>query len=235
MHEISAEPPEQSGVTRRSVFVAAAGIVVAGVGAPGATAAAVSGRGHVGAAGAANGLEFLGEISQVGDALTGYGYLTAVSGLAVEQLHFGEGERSEATARFSFHSTAQLISIQRRDGVFVAHAQGHLEIYLRDVPGATFDDPSTFAQGHRIAADDATFENILNVTAENVAVVNLFGDLRRAAVSSFTLDGTKYHLGRIGLRSRLVAAGKGTRTDPVAPKSILIIGGNVTNPEQSPS
>ncbi len=219
------------GVTRRDVIGATVGLVVAGVGAPRTGEASPGDRGQVGASGAANGLEFLGEIAQVGEALTAYGYFTAVSGLDLDQLYFAGGDRSEATARFTFFGTAQLTSIQRRGDLFVAHAPGHLEIFLRDAPGATFEAPASFAEGQRIAADEATLENILNVTAPNTAVTTVFGDLRRTEVSSFTLDGIRYRLGRVGLRSRLVAPGKGIRTDPDTPRAILIVGGNTTNPD----
>jgi hypothetical protein len=201
--------------------------MIAGVSAPaGATA-----RGAVGTNGAANGLEFLGEISQAGAELTGYGYFTLVNGLGADQIFFGPGAPSEGTARFTFHATARLTSLQRRGDLFAAHADGRLDIYLRDTPGANFDDPSSFAEGRRVASDDASFENITNVTAPNTAVVTVFGDLRRTAVSHFRLGRATYQLGRVGLRSRLVAPGKGTRLEPVEPRAILIVGGNMTNPE----
>jgi hypothetical protein len=120
--------------------------------------------------------------------------------------------------------------MQRRNDLFVAHAEGRLDVYLRDTPGATFDDPLTFTAGQRIATDDAAFENINNITAPNTGVITVFGDLRRTATSQFRLDGRRYRLGHIGLRSRLVASGKGTRLDPVGPRAILIVGGNTTNP-----
>ena len=219
-------------VSRRSALLGAAGVIVAGVATPGASASAMSRGGEVGANGAANGLEFIAEITQVADLLTGCGYFSAVSGLGVDQLFFGiGGDRTEANARFTFHATARLTGIQRRDDVFVAHADGELNIYLRDTPGATFDDPSSFAQGLRIASDRAAFEDVNNVIAPNTGVVTVFGDLRRTAIAEFKLDGKRYHLGQVGLRSRLVAPGKGTRLDPVGPRSILIVGGNVTNPD----
>ena len=229
-------PSERHGkvsVSRREALVGAAGIIIAGVAAPSGAAAAAPRGGQLGARGGANGLEFLGEISQEADALTGYGYFTGVSGLAADQLFFASGEHSETTARFTFHATARLVGIQRRDDVFVAHAEGLLAIDLRDTPGATFDNPSTFAEGQRIASDEATLEDVTSVIAPNTGVVTVFGDLRRTAVSRFTLDGAAYQLGRIALRSRLAASGRGRRLDPAGPKAILTVGGNTTNPAES--
>lgn len=217
-------------LSRRSAVLGAAGlaagVIVAGVS---ASARAGSASGPLGTNGAANGLELLGEISQVADVLTGYGYFTAVSGLDDRELFF-PGTPSEATARFTFHSTAHLTSIQRRGDVFVAHAEGSLTIYVRDTPGASFDDPSSFAQGHAVATDDALLENVTSVIAPNTAGVTVFGDLRRTAVSRFRLGAKTYQLGTLNLRSRLVAPGKGTRLDAVTPRAILVVGGNVTNP-----
>ena len=226
--------PERSSdmaVTRRGALLGAAGVaavVIAGVSAQPVTAGA--GSGPVGTNGSASGLEFLGEISQTGHELTGYGYFTLVQGLAADQIFFGDAAPSVATARFTFFSTAHITSHQGRGDVSVTHADGHVDIYLRDTPGASFDDPSSFAAGQVVASDDAAFENITSVIAPNTANMTVFGDLRRTAVSQFRLGRNAYQLGTMGLRSRLIAPGKGVRLDPVTPRAILTVGGNMTNP-----
>lgn len=228
---MSGQQPREFPLSRRQALVGAAGIIVVGVAGGAEMAAATGGSAsQVGASGPASGLEFLGEISQEGETLTGYGYLTEVSGLQLDQLYFGGGEPSEATARFTFHGVAHLTSMQRRNDLLVGHAEGQLHFYLRDTPGATFADPSTFAAGQRIATDDATLESINNVIAPNTGVINVFGDLRRTEIAAFRLDRRRHQLGRIGLLSRLVAPGKGLRLDPVVPRAILVVGGNTTNP-----
>jgi hypothetical protein len=222
---------ERSGVTRRDALARAAGLVIAGVSGTAGADPNRSAHGGVGINGAANGLELIAEISQVGEALTAYGHLTLVNGLPLEQIYFPGTVRNEATARFTFYGTATVASIQTRDTLIVAIANGHVEYFLRDVPGASFDLPTSFAQGQRIAADDAALQNVLNVTAPGIGVTTVFGDLSRTAADAFRLDGTRYRLGHVGLRSRLVAPGKSRRIEPVAPTSVEVVAGNITNPD----
>jgi hypothetical protein len=222
---------EPSGVTRRDALARAAGLVIAGVSGTVAADPNGRGRGTIGIDGAANGIDLIAEISQVGDALTAYGYLTLVKSLSLEQIYFPGTARNEVTARFTFYGTATVASIQTRDTLIVALANGHVEYFLRDVPGASFDVPGSFAQGQRIAADDAALQNVLNVTAPGIGVTTVFGDLSRTAADAFRLDGTHYQLGRVGLRSRLVAPGKSRRIEPVAPTSVEVVAGNITNPD----
>jgi hypothetical protein len=222
---------EPSGITRRDVLATTAGLVIAGVSGTAGADPNGRGRGAVGVNGAASGIELIAEISQIGDALTAYGHLTLVKGLPLEEIYFPGTVRSEATARFTFYGTATVASIQTRDTLIVAIANGHVEYFLRDVPGASFDVPTSFAQGQRIAADDAALQNVLNVTAPGIGVTTVFGDLSRTLADAFHLDGTRYQLGHVGLRSRLVAPGKSRRIEPVAPTSVEVVAGNITNPD----
>jgi hypothetical protein len=223
---------ESSGLTRREALARTAGLVViAGISGTTAADAHDRHRGAVGVNGAASGIELLAEVSQVAEQLTAYGYLTQVNGLSLEQIYFPGGAQNEGSARFTFYGTAQVASIQTRDTLIVAIANGHVEYFLRDVAGASFDAPSSFGQGQRIAADDAALQNVLNVTSPGIGVTTVFGDLNRTAVDSFLLDGTRYQLGRTGLRSRLVAPGKSRRIEPIAPTSVQVVAGNITNPE----
>jgi len=222
---------ESSGLTRRDALARAAGLVIAGVSGTAVADAHGRGRDAVGTNGAANGVEVLAEISQIGDDLTAYGYLTLVNGLSLDQIYFPGTVHDETTARFTFYGTAKVASIQTRDTLIVAIANGRVEYFLRDVSGASFDVPTSFAQGQRIAADDAALQNVLNVTAPGIGVTTVFGDLSRTAAESFLLEGTRYQLGRAGLRSRLVAPGKSRRIEPVAPTSVQTVAGNITNPD----
>jgi len=231
MNQDAPSSTESSGLTRRDALARAAGLVIAGV--SGTVSADPHGgrRNAVGINGAANGVEVMAQISQVGDDLTAYGYLTLVNGLSLEQVYFAGAVRNEATARFTFFGTAKVATIQTLDTLIVAIANGRVEYFLRDVPGASFDVPTSFAQGQRIAADDAALQNVLNVTAPGIGVTTVFGDLDRTAADAFLLDGTRYQLGRVGLRSRLVAPGKSRRIEPVAPTSVQVVAGNITNPD----
>jgi len=221
--------PDASGVRRRDLVAGAAGVVVVGV----SRAAGEDSRGRdaIGVQGGASGLQLIGRIDQVGNALTGYGYFTRLEGLSLDQTYFIGGVRDQSTARFTFFSTATVASIQTLDTLIVAIASGRVDFFLRPMAGASFDQPSSFAVGERIAADDASLQNVLNVTSPGIGVSTVFADLRRTAVQDFFLDGTRYHLGRVGLRSRLVAPGKSHRIEPVAPTSMEIVAGNITNPD----
>jgi len=230
-HDKLQTPSDSSGVTRRDLVASTAGLVVAGVSGTAGAAPAAEGRGHVGVNGAASGIELLAQIGQEGPALTACGYLTLVNGLSLDAIYFPGTDRTEATARFTFYGTATVATIQTRDTMIVAIANGHVDFYLRDAPGASFDVPTSFAQGQRIAGDDAALQNVLNVTGPGVGVTTVFGDLQRNFVEAFHLDGTRYQLGRVGLRSRLVAPGKSTRIEPTKPTSVEVVAGNITNPE----
>ena len=222
---------ESPGVTRRDALATAAGLIIAGVSGAAGAEAHGRGQGAVGINGAANGIEVLAEVSQVGEDLTAYGYLTLVNGLTLEQIYFPGGVRNESTARFTVYGTAKVASIQTRDTLIVAIANGQVEYFLRDVAGASFDVPASFTQGLRVALDAAALQNVLNVTAPGIGVTTVFGDLSRTAADSFVLDGTRYQLGHVGLRSRLVAPGKSRRIEPVAPTSVQTVAGNITNPD----
>jgi hypothetical protein len=229
-HDKQPTPSDSSGVTRRDLVASTAGLVIAGVS---GTAAAASSQGHgqLGVNGAASGIELLAQIGQQGQALTACGYLTMVNGLSLDALYFSGTDRTEATARFTFYGTATVATIQTRDTMIVAIANGHVDFYLRDAPGASFDLPTSFAQGQRIAGDDAALQNVLNVTGPGVGVTTVFADMQRNFVAAFQLDGTRYQLGRMGLRSRMVAPGKSTRIEPTLPTSVEVVAGNITNPE----
>ncbi len=223
---------EPASVSRRGLMAAAGTLVVGVAGAAEAVAAsAPRGGAKVGDQGAATGIELLGEIYQSGDDLVAHGYFTMVAGFSRDEVFFPGVERNEVTARFTFHATAQLSAIHRRETVFVTSATGSLDVYLRDAPGGSFDNPASFVQGLKIASDEIALQNVLNVTALNLGTIDLTGDFQRTAARTFVLHGRTCMLGHKGLHSRLVAAGRGVRTDPDTPRSIVTVGGNISNPK----
>jgi hypothetical protein len=210
---------DATSVSRRDLVTGTVGLIIAGVSGAAAAASETRGKSPLGTQAGVIGLGFMAQVDQVGPALTVYGYLTLVNGLSLEQLYFPGAERSEATARFTFHGTASVDSLQSHDTLRVANASGRFEYFMRDLGGASFDSADSFAQGQLIATDDASMQNVLNVTAPNTAVTTVYADLTRTTVNPFDVDGHRYQLGRMGLRSRLEASGKGVRTEPTTPRA----------------
>ncbi len=211
-------------------FVVGAGIVglllvVTALLAAGQSAAAV-GPVEVGSAiGGVNAVEFVGRIDQNGANFVSYGYLTHISGLT-DTLLFSGTLATESNAFFTFHSTATLTSRSVISGVFVVDAVGTTIYYFNPAPGASFSNPASFASGVPIVTATVRSQNITNVQAPNLGIGTNFAEFTQTGVSPFTLSGTPYQLGRVGLLERLFSTGEGTRTDPVTPKSFTVLAGN---------
>ena len=135
-----------------------------------------------------------GRFYAAGSTLRDVGYVLHLQG--VESPLF-TGEISEATALVTFAAEpftspsiangSMNIGIDRR---------GLFRLYLRETPGATFDDPASFATGTCIGV----FERVAMVPTVNVAVstavtmlANVF-TARLVASEPFTLDGRRYNL-----------------------------------------
>jgi hypothetical protein len=222
-------------ITRRKLLVgtgkvAAAGAVASAIGwleigNPGVAVAAAQAAGEVGnATHGQNAFEYLGHVDQNGDAFTYFGYLTAIFGLKVSQLFAGK-PHDETTARFTFFGTAKLTSRAVHDNVFAIHAGGTLRYYFSPDGGASFLHPASFHAGTRVAVDEATFHDVLSVTAPDTGTPNLTAFLERKAAPKFALSGTTYRFGHIGLLARSTATGLGTKLDPT-PKATLTLAGD---------
>jgi hypothetical protein len=220
-------------ITRRRLLAGAGKTAVAGVAAStlgwieigNPVAASAATTGEVGApAGGSNAFEYLGQVDQNGDALTYFGYLTAISGLDVSLLFTG-ATHDETTARFTFHGNATLISRAVFNNVFTIDAAGSIKCFFNVNGGASFSDPGSFRSGKLITVDDTTFQDILSVTAPNTGTPNLTAFLQRTRATRFVLEGTRYKLGHVGLLERSTATGLGTKLDP-KPKAMLTIAGS---------
>ncbi len=190
-----------------------------------ATASATSPSGEIGnASGGRNAFEYVGQVDQDGDNLVSYGYLSAIAGLDVSQLFTGDSH-DETTARFTYFGKATLYARVEGNGLFIIDASGFVNYYFNLYGGASFEDPSSFKVGKQIAVDTADFHDVLSVTAPDTGLPRLTAALQRTKAAKFTLAGTSYTFGHVGLLERSTASGLSTRIDP-KPKSKMYIGGD---------
>jgi hypothetical protein len=172
-----------------------------------------------------NTFEFVGRIDQEGTEFTGYGYLTYVDGLDTSDL-FTSTTPSEANARFTFTATASMSGRSVISNLFSIDAVGELTIYFDADGGATFADPSSFAQGDVVAEHSARFHNVITVIEPHTGLANGIGELRQTTVGEFELNGESYKFGRNGLQERMSFTGFGIRTEPSIPRAEIAVAGD---------
>src|SRR4051794_9342223 len=115
-------------VTRRTLLVGA-GSIAAGAAATGTASAASKPRTVGTVRGDRDAIEVVGRLVQAEDAITGFGYLTHMSGIPDAELFEG-AERSERTARFTFHSQVTATARFLRPNLISVTGSGDLRIYL---------------------------------------------------------------------------------------------------------
>jgi hypothetical protein len=218
----------ERGVTRRGVLMgglAGVGGLAAGGIAPDVAGAADLHRvGEPGDGTAA--AEVVGHLDQVGDAITGYGYLTRIHGLREADLFRGPGA-TEATARFTFFSKVQVNARFIRGALVSVDGVGTLTFFL-DPNGADFATPATFSDGTAIAKFEAHFHNLLTVLAPNQGISTIAGELTQRQARTFSFEGRRTRFGHRGLRLHLSVAGPSQRTAPSPPTAFFEVAGDIT-------
>jgi hypothetical protein len=174
----------------------------------------------------ANAIELIGKIDQNAAAFNGYGYLTYISGIPDDQMFSDPTNRSEATAHFTFASTASLTARSVVETIFMLNAAGSTTIYYNDTPAGDFTDPTTFASGTPIAVSSERFQNIINVQAPDTAIDTTISQFTETSATPFTLNGSDYQFGHVNLLLRLTYTGEGKRTDKILPNSTILVAGN---------
>lgn len=183
----------------------------------------------VGAAPAAQtSLEYVGKIDQAALSFNGYGYLTAISGVPANMMFTDLLNHSEATARFTYVSSAHLTGRSVLETLFVLNAAGTTTVYYNDKPQADFKDPASFGKGVVIATGDEHWQTVVNVQAPDTGIVTGLGEYTQTSETPFTLNGVDYVLGNPNQFIRYTFTGEGKRSDKVAPNSTLIIAGYAT-------
>jgi hypothetical protein len=167
--------------------------------------------------------EVVGEVAQDGNALTGYGYLTSLSGLPVADLF--SGARTEAGARLTFFSTVRVTQRFPHGALVASVGRGTLAIHLGH--GGDFADPQSFAAGPVVARFDARLQNVASVVAPNQAITSIEGELVQGAAPAFRLGGRRCRIGHRGLRLQLSATGPGVRTNASPPRAVFDVAGRL--------
>ena len=218
---------EDSGVTRRGMIGVAAGAAAAASLAPAAAQAA--GRRQVGVPedGTAA-AEVVGHLDQVGDAITGYGYLTRVHGLAQSSL-FRASTHDEKSARLTFASNVHVNARFFRGTLISVDGIGNLTLFL-DGDGADFGNPASFSNGTPVARFDAHFQNLLAVLAPNQGISTISGELKQKEAKTFSFDGRSTRFGHRGLALALSVSGPSTRTADSPPTAFFDVAGHISRP-----
>jgi hypothetical protein len=216
------------GVTRRGILAGglagAGGIAAGGISADVADAAGLHrlGEPRDGTAAA----EVVGHLNQIGDAITGYGYLTRIHGLRQADLFRGPGA-TEATARFTFFSKVHVNARFIRGALVSVDGVGTVTFFL-GADGADFAKPATFSDGTAIARFAAHFHNLLSVIAPNQGISTIAGELTQRQARTFSFRGRRTRFGHRGLRLHLSVAGPSTRTAPSPPTATFEVAGDLS-------
>lgn len=177
--------------------------------------------------------QFAGQIEQDGFEFTGFGYIYDVQGMDPSELFDDPINTSEKTARITYHATATLTSraivTDATRGVFALDSAGIITFYYQETPSASFDDPDSFANGIPIATATLRMQDILNVQSPNRGVAVGHGDFTITSVESFTFGEETVRFGRPGAVQRISTFGEGLRTDPITPRSTVLLAGNAVD------
>ena len=223
--EHSAAAPPAGSLSRRQVLTAS---LVAGAGAvtlAAAPVASAAGQPVAETQPGSTAAEFRARFAQTGPAgehFTAYGYLTAADGATAEDL-FGGAAPSDKTALLTAVADGELVRRTVDQSVHSLDIEGTLTIYQRDIPGASFDTPASFAEGTAVATFAITLQDIVTVFATGKGLPTLTGDMRQT--QSGKLAGGR-NFGHVGGRGRLFATGIGTLLNPATFNSVLEMAGN---------
>lgn len=167
-------------------------------------------------------LEIIGQIDQTGFTVTAYGYVTWANNISSDLL-FAAGtiplDRSESGARLTFLGTGTSAARSVHENIFATNLTATLTFYWNETPsGIIWSDSASFGAGVPVATLTIPLHTILNVQEPNVGVLMTFADATWDTITPFTVDGTPYQLGHVGLVEHFTLFGQGFRssTEPLA-------------------
>jgi hypothetical protein len=172
----------------------------------------------------------IGTILQDGLTLTGFGWLTQVSGLSARDLFTDPSQRGASTARLRWHAQVTVGTIDVLPGLFFGTGHGRLRIFFARDGGAQPDQPDTFATGRLVARYAMGLRNVQTVYAPDHAVTEIVGELDQRAARPFAVRGHHRQLGRADLLQRLEVMGPAVRTESTIPRSTRYVAGGISTP-----
>ena len=173
---------------------------------------------------------FVGRIEQNGLLFVNVGYLTSVAGLEAADLFTDEDplERSEATARITYFTSARLEERSVNENLFVTSGTGETTFYLLEDGGADYANPNSFKDGTPIATSTSVWHNTVNVQAPDTGIIFADSVDTQLTAEAFELDGEQHVLGQPDDQLRLSYVGQGERTDVEAPRASFVYAGQAT-------
>lgn len=227
-------------ITRRGLLGEAGGVAAAGVLVLGLPESAAAQRGRRRAEVGAGRTDrhtvgVIGHIDQAGIAFTTFGYVTRARGLSNSALFTRPPGKTTndprsadpSAARITFFAKSTTRNMDTVGSVITAFGSGQLRFFHQSGGGARFADPASFARGVEIASFKAVYQNTLAVDAPDRAGVSLSGDLDQRSAKAFRIGGKSVRFGHKGLPWSLEASGRGERTDPATPRSLIQFSGEL--------
>jgi len=151
---------------------------------------------------------------------------SAVSEGASDSELFAAQEQDETTALLTAFASGDLSRRIHDGSVHSIDIEGSLIVYQRPVPGASWDDPTSFQFGDQVATFQVRLQDVLTVFAPGQGLPTLNGDMEQTLADELGGRGRGPRFGHVGARARLLATGLGTLVDPVALNSRLEMAGN---------
>lgn len=173
--------------------------------------------------------EFVGRIDQRGFDFTIYGYLTHAAGLNQIELFANDdpAERTEASARLTFHGRAFLTARSILDNLFSVSSDGEIRFYAADVPTASFADPDSFAAGTEFAIAGIRIRSVVNVQAPQSGIASGTGWFLLTSASPVTIAGQDLILEGVDTPHSVTFTGQGTLEEPAEPRSFIVMSGGI--------
>lgn len=173
--------------------------------------------------------EFVGRIDQRGGDFTSYGYLTHAAGLNQDELFTNTDpvDRTEASARLTFHGKTFLTARSILDNLFSVTSDGEIRFYASDTPTSSFGDPDSFAAGTAFAVAGVRFRSVVNVQAPASGIASGTGWFLLTSATPVTIAGQDLTLEGVGTPHSVTFTGQGTLEEPTEPRSYIVMSGGI--------
>lgn len=176
--------------------------------------------------------QFVGRIDQNGPVFVGYGYLSAIEGLAPGDLFADPFNGSAETAHFTYYATATLtsrsVATDTARSIFSLDSAGEITFYYQSYPSASFDDPQSFQGGTPIATAATNLQDVLSVQDPNHGLAVTNGTFAIQTAAPFTFGAETLRFGHPGVVHQISTFGDALRTEPSSPQSTVLLAGNAT-------